>query len=94
MGNQNSSRLAGQFVRKPFRSELFRESFKDRGIDPVNDSKIVESLTNQLVIPDLYAPDLRLDPQPDLHTLSPPPDLSSSSVENTPPDTIDALERN
>lgn len=49
-------------------------------------------LTNQLEIPDLYAPDLRSfgssTPSP------PPPNLSSSSVENSPPATIEALNKN
>ena len=44
----------------------------------------------QLVIPDLHAPELRSA----IHAPSPPPNLSSSSVENSPPNTIEALEKN
>jgi hypothetical protein len=43
------------------------------------------------VIPDLYAPDLRSWGS---HTPSPPPNLSSSSVDNSPPKSIEQLEKN
>jgi hypothetical protein len=72
---------------------MIRESFRDRGIWPVNGEKIVDKLASKLVIPDLYAPDLRAYRPPN-QTPSPPPDLRSSSVENTPPKSIEALEKN
>jgi hypothetical protein len=78
--------------KKAFTQRIIRESFKDRGIWPVDGSKIIENLASQLVIPDLYAPELRSathTPSP-----SPPPNISSSSVENSPPNTIKALEKN
>ena len=75
-----------------FNQRIIRESFKDRGIWPVNGSKIVENLINQLVIPDLIAPDLQ---SWGARTPSPSPNLlTSSSVENTPPKSIEAIKKN
>jgi hypothetical protein len=75
-----------QLVRaKAFTQRIIRESFKDRGIWPVNGKEIVAQLNNQLVIPDIAVPELH-------GSCSPP--LLSSSVENSPPATIDALTRN
>lgn len=83
--------IIGPIRQKAFTQRIIRESFKDRGIWPVDGSKIVEKLTNQLVIPDLIAPDLRsYGPS----TPSPPPNLSSSSIENSPPQSIEVLEKN
>jgi hypothetical protein len=65
---------------------IIRESFKDRGIYPVNGEQIVEQLANQLVIPDISVLELRGSPTPPL--------LLSSSVENSPPAIIKALTRN
>ena len=48
-------------------------------------------ITNQLEIPDLYAPDLRSWGS---HTPSPPPNLSSSSVGKSPPKSVEALQKN
>lgn len=72
---------------KAFTQRIIRESFKDRGIWPVNGSQIIKQLMNQLVIPDIAVPELRSTP-------SPSPPLLSSSVENSPPATIEALTRN
>lgn len=83
--------IIGLIRKKAFSQRIIRESFKDRGIYPVDGSKIVADLTKQLVIPDLIALDLRLWGS---YTLSPPPNLSSSSVENSPPKSIEALVRN
>lgn len=71
---------------KAFTQQIIRESFKDRGIWLVNGRQIIEQLTNQLVIPDINTPELRCS--------STPPLLLSSSVENSPPATIDALMKN
>ncbi len=71
---------------RAFTQRIIRESFKDRGIWPVNGRQIIEQLTNQLVIPDINTPELRCS--------STPPLLLSSSVENSPPATIDALVKN
>ena len=81
---------------KAFNQRIIRESFKDRGIWPVDGSKIINNLANQLVIPDLIAPDLPIYRSPGrTPSLSPPPTaLSSSSVEITPPKSIKALKKN
>ena len=89
-GKSEFLQIIAPIRQKAFNQRIIRESFKDRGIWPVDGSKIVENLTNQLVIPDLYAPDL----QSATHTPSPPPNISSSRVENSTPNTIEALEKN
>jgi hypothetical protein len=83
--------IIGPIRKKVFTQRIIRESFKDRGIYPVDGSRIIANLTNQLVIPDLITPDLRSWGS---HTPSTPPNLSSSSIENSPPKSIDLLERN
>ena len=89
-GKSDFLRVIGPIRSKAFNQRIIRESFKDRGIWPVNGSEIVENLTNQLVIPDLIAPDLRSwgarTPSPNL--------LTSSSIENTPPKSIEAIKKN
>jgi hypothetical protein len=72
---------------KAFTQRIIRESFKDRGIWPVDGSRITEQLANQLVIPDIAVPELP-------GRTPTPPLLLSSSVENSPPATIEALIRN
>ena len=92
VGKSEFLRIIGPIREKAFNQRIIRESFKDRGIWPVNGSKIVENLANRLVIPDLFAPDLR---RYGSSTPSPPPTaLSSSSVDVTPPKSIEALEKN
>lgn len=59
----------------------------------MNGSKIVENLTSQLVIPDLIAPDLQ-SWRSRSRTPSPSPNVASSSVENTPPKSVEALKKN
>ena len=91
-GKSDFLAIIGPIRQKALTQRIIRESFKDRGIWPVDGSKIVKDLANQLVIPDLYTPpELRAFI---LHTPSPPPNLSSSSVENSPPKSIQALEKN
>jgi hypothetical protein len=92
VGKSEFLRIIGPIREKAFNQRIIRESFKDRGIWPVNGSEIVDNLANQLVIPDLIAPDLRGYGS---STPSPPPTaLSSSSVDITPPKSIEALEKN
>ena len=92
VGKSEFLRIIGPIREKAFNQRIIRESFKDRGIWPVNGSKIVDNLANQHVIPDLIAPDLR---GYDSCTPSPPPTApSSSSVDITPPKSIEALEKN
>jgi hypothetical protein len=74
---------------RAFNPRNIRQSFKDRGIYPVNGRQIVADLTTQMVIPELYTPELR---SAGVRTLS--PEILSSSVDNSPPATIEALERN
>jgi hypothetical protein len=91
VGKSEFLRIIGPIREKAFNQRIIRESFKDRGIWPVNGSKIVDNLANQLVIPDLIAPDLRGYGS---STPSPSPiALSSSSVDITPPKSIKALEK-
>ena len=92
VGKSEFLRIIGPIREKAFNQRIIRESFKDRGIWPVKSSKIVDNLANQLVIPDLIAPDLRAYGS---RTPSPlPTALSSSSVDITPPKSIEALEKN
>jgi hypothetical protein len=72
---------------KAFTQRIIRESFKDRGIWPVDGHHIVDQLANQLDIPDISIPELP-------GRTPTPPLLLSSSVENSPPVTIEALTRN
>ncbi|KAJ5102872.1 transcriptional regulator family: Centromere protein B DNA-binding region [Penicillium argentinense] len=92
-GKSDFLAIIGPIRKKALTQRIIRESFKDRGIWPVDGSKIVQNLANQLEIPDLIAPDLRSWGS---HTpsLSPPPNLSSSSVENSPPKSVEALIKN
>jgi hypothetical protein len=90
-GKSDFLAIIGPIRKKAFSQRIIRDSFRERGIYPVDGSKIVTDLNNQLEIPDLYAPDLRSWGS---HTPSPPPNLSSSSVENSPPKSIEALQKN
>jgi hypothetical protein len=93
-GKSDFLSIIGPIRKKAFTTRIIRESFKERGIWPVDGSKIVEDLTNRLEIPDLIAPDLR---SWGAHTPSPPPpplNLTSSDVDISPPKSIQALEKN
>ena len=75
---------------KTFNQRIIRNSFKERGIYPPDGSAIVQKLQDALPsIPELSAPDLRAYGES-----TPQPNLSSSSVENTPPKSTQALEKN
>ena len=75
---------------KTFNQRIIRNSFKERGIYPPDGSPIVQKLQDALPsIPELSAPDLRAYGES-----TPQPNLSSSSVENTPPKSTQALEKN
>jgi hypothetical protein len=88
-GKSDFLRIIGLIREKAFHPRIIRQSFKERGIYPVNSSQIVDNLANQQQDPPtLYAPELRSY----IRTLS--PEILSSSVENSPPTTIEALERN
>jgi hypothetical protein len=93
MGKAEFLRVIGPVRAKAFNKRIICESFKDRGIYPVDSSKVLSKLSNGWAdIPDLIAPDLRLYGS---RTPSPPPaNLSSSSVENTPPKSTEALQKN
>jgi hypothetical protein len=93
MGKAEFLRVIGPVRSKAFNQRIIRESFKDRGIYPVDASKVLSKLSNGWAdIPDLIAPDLRSYGS---HTPSPlPANLSSSSVENTPPKSTEALQKN
>lgn len=75
---------------KTFNQRIIRNSFKERGIYPPDGSAIIQRLQDALPpIPELSAPDLRAYGES-----TPPPNLSSSSVENTPPKSVQDLEKN
>ena len=77
---------------KTFKQRIIRESFKERGIYPVDDSKVLSKLSSGGWddIPDLIASDLR---SYDSRTPSPPPAFSSSSNGNSPLKSIEALQK-
>ena len=95
MGKAEFLRVIGPVRSKAFNQRIIRESFRDRGIYPVDGSKVLSKLSNRLWwedLPDLIAPDLRSYGS---RTPSPPrANLSSSSVENTPPKSTEALQKN
>lgn len=75
---------------KTFNQRIIRNSFKERGIYPLNGDTIIQKLQDALPpIPDLSAPDLHAYGE-----LTPPPNFSSSSVDNTPPKSAQDLEKN
>lgn len=92
-GKSDFLAIIGPIRKKALTPRIIRESFKGRGIWLVNGSEIVQTLANQLEVPDLIAPELRSWGS---HTPSPPPplNLSSSSVENRPPKSIEAPQKN
>ncbi|KAI3222258.1 transcriptional regulator family: Centromere protein B, DNA-binding region [Penicillium roqueforti] len=75
---------------KTFNQRIIRNSFKERGIYPPNGDPVIQKLQDTLPpISDLLAPDLRAYGE-----TTPPPNISSSSVENTPPKSAQDLEKN
>jgi hypothetical protein len=91
-GKADFLRIIQPIRARTFHPRIIRDSFKERGIWPVDGIYIVNRLTNRLLedLGDLYALDLRSADR----TPSPAPDQLSSSIENSPPDTIEALVRN
>jgi hypothetical protein len=68
-----------------FLQRIIRDAFKERGIWPVDGTEIIKKLANQMDIPDISI---------DLCRTPSPPPLLSSSVENSPPATMEALLKN
>ena len=93
MGKAEFLRVITSVRLKAFNQRIIRESFRDRGIYPVDSSKVLSKLSNKWWedLPNLITPDLRSYGS---RTLSPPANLSSSSVENTPPKSTEALQKN
>ena len=93
MGKAEFLRIIGSIRAKAFNQRIIRESFKDRGIYPVDGSKVLDKLSNGWDnIPDLVAPNL---PTCGSYTPSPPPTaLSSSSVDQSPPKSTEDLIKN
>ena len=94
--------VKGEFLRmiepirlKIFKQRIIRESFKECGIYPVDDSKVLSKLPNgeRGDTPDLTAPGLR---SYDYSTPSPSPetDFSSSSIDNSPSNSVNELQKN
>jgi hypothetical protein len=100
VGKSEFLRVIGQVREKAFNQRIIREAFKDRGIWPVNGSKIVDNLTAKAElwerIPDIYAPDLDEYLNQAKTTPSTPPSRppSSSSIDISPSKTIQALKKN
>jgi hypothetical protein len=92
-GKSEFLRMIRPVREKAFNQRIIREAFKDRGIWPVN-SKIADDLTIQAWerIPDIHAPDLDKNTTPS--TPSPSRRPSSSSIDISPPRTIQALKKN
>jgi hypothetical protein len=78
---------------KAFNQRIIHEAFKDCGIWPVN-SKIADDLAIQAWerIPDIHVPNLNKNTTPSTPSPSRPP--SSSSIDISPPRTIQALKKN
>ena len=75
---------------KTFNQRIIRNSFKERGIFPPDGTSIIQEIQDSLpLVPELHAPDLRAYGES-----TPPPNLLSSSAENTPPKGAQDLERN
>ncbi|KAJ5130960.1 transposase [Penicillium bovifimosum] len=93
MGKAQFLRVIGPVRRDTFKKRVIRDSFNDRGIYPVDGSKVLNKISNGWDdIPDIDASDLR---SYGARTPSPPPAyLPSSSVESTPPKTLEALRKN
>jgi hypothetical protein len=91
VGKSEFLRVIRSVREKAFNQRIIPEAFKDRGIWPVN-SKIADDLgvLQWEGIPDIYAPDL------DKTAPSTPPSRppSSSSIDISPPRSIQALEKN
>ena len=77
---------------KAFKQRIIRESFKERGIYPVDDSKVLSKLSSGGWddIPNPISSDLR---SYDSRTPSPLPAFSSSSIGNSPPKSIEAFQK-
>ena len=87
VGKSEFLRVIGPVREKAFNQRIIRGAFKDRGIWPVDGSKIIDNLAAWEEIPDIYAPNLSI-PSP------PPTAASSSSVDILPPKSIQDLEKN
>jgi hypothetical protein len=74
---------------KTFNQRIIRNSFKERGIFPSDGSSIIQKLQKTLPpVPELYTPDLHA-----YRETTPPPNFSSSSIENTPSKSAQDLEK-
>ena len=58
-GKSDFLAIIGLIHKKAFSQRIIRDSFRERRIYPINSSKIIVNLTNQLEIPNLYTLDLR-----------------------------------
>jgi hypothetical protein len=90
VGKAEFLRIIEPVRRKAFNQRIIREAFKDRGIFPV-DSKIAEELGKHVweEIPELYGFE-----NPPSTPSTPSRPASSSSIDISPPHTIQALEKN
>ncbi|KAJ6136635.1 transcriptional regulator family: Centromere protein B DNA-binding region [Penicillium capsulatum] len=99
-GKPEFLRVICQVRRKAFSQRIIRESFKDRGIYPTNSANIVGKLEKMVPpTPEISTPidlDIYMNGGSGRGEATPPPlpqspQLESSSVEHTPPKTIQQL---
>lgn len=75
---------------KALTPHIIKRAFRDRGIFPTNESKVVASLENQLPpVSDIYISDYALTGRE-----TPPEDPTSSSIASMPPKSIEQLRKN
>ncbi|KAJ5379244.1 transcriptional regulator family: Centromere protein B DNA-binding region [Penicillium cosmopolitanum] len=94
-GKSEFLRVITRVRARTFNTRIIRDSFTERGIFPVNGKDIVKKLRMKLPISsedlDIDTSQLRLHGEE--HT-PPPPEPGSSSIENSPPKSIQAAKRN
>lgn len=90
VGKTEFLRVIGPVRSEAFNQRIIRNSFKERGIWPANGTDIIEKLAKQQELPILQAPNLRAYGSP----TPPPTAISSSSIEYSPPKSVEALRRN
>ena len=90
-GKAEFLRVIAPVRERAFNARIIKESFRDRGIYLVYGEAIVQKLQHQEIeLPELSASDLR----PYGARTPPPTKFSSSSIENSPPKSVQALEKN
>lgn len=77
---------------KTFNPRIIRNAFKERGIFPPDGSIQIEAIMRKIPKePEIFSSNL---PAYDKTTPSPPPEITSSSIENTPPKSAEKADKN